>query len=96
MTTKLVQNRRPRIFEADIPISGPLDVPFGDMPAQVQDTILAALERTAERAKCPIAIVGCRYKTDPDKTPDQPGYHYLHVVASEVVEKAEDGTRTWH
>jgi hypothetical protein len=74
-----------RMFELDVSISGPLDVPFEDWPANVQDGILQALERKSKEVQLPLKIVHAKYMTDPDLPKDAPGYHYLHVVASEVV-----------
>lgn len=74
-----------RTFEIAVSISGPLDVPFEDWPANVQDAIFAALERKAEQVELPLKIVHAEYKTDPDVPPEHPGHHYLWVVASEIV-----------
>lgn len=74
-----------RTFELDVAITGVLDVPFDDWPANIQDGILQALEVVARREEIPLTIVYAKYHTDPDKVEGEPGYHYLHVVASEVV-----------
>lgn len=74
-----------RTFEADIPISGPLDVPFEDFPANIQDGIYAAMERLSQEHRIPLTIAHCEYKTDFDLDPEAPGYHFLHIILSEVV-----------
>lgn len=74
-----------KTFELDVPVSGPLDVPFEDWPANIQDGIWAALEHLADREQLPLKIVHAKYMTDPDLPPEAPGHHYLHVIASEVV-----------
>lgn len=74
-----------RTFELIVSISGPLDVPMEDWPANVQDAIMAALERISQRERLPLKIVHAEYKRDPDIEPHMPGHHYLHVVASEIV-----------
>lgn len=74
-----------RTFEVDVSISGPLDVPFEDWPAKVQDVILAAMERKSAEEQIPLKIVHAKYMVDHDKQKDEPGRHYLHVIASEVV-----------
>lgn len=82
-----------RTFELDVPVSGALDVPFEDWPANIQDGIWTALDRLAEREQLPLQIVYAKYMTDPDTPPEAPGHHYLHVVASEVV-MADERTLT--
>lgn len=74
-----------RTFEIDVSISGPLDLPFEDWPANIQDGVLAALERKSIEEQLPLKIVWAKYMVDHDKQEDEPGRHYLHVVASEVV-----------
>lgn len=74
-----------RTFELDVAISAPLDVPFDDWPANIQDGIWKAMEAIAERERLPLKIVHAAYAKDVDLHEDAPGYHYLHVIASEVV-----------
>lgn len=74
-----------RTFELDVSISGKLDVPFDDWPSNIQDGIMEALERLAKREELPLKIVHAQYMVDHDKAEDEPGRHYLHVVASEIV-----------
>jgi hypothetical protein len=74
-----------RTWEADLPITGAMDVPFEDWPSHIQDAIYGAMDKLSEEHKCPIAITYARYKTDADKDPEQPGHHYLHIILSEVV-----------
>ncbi len=74
-----------RTFEAVIPIDGPLDVPFEDWPANIQDRINEAMEALSKKLELPLTIVHAEYRKDHDLQPEQPGYHYLHVILSEVV-----------
>lgn len=74
-----------RTFELDVSVSGKLDVPFEDWPANIQDGILEALEKIAQREQIPLNIVHAKYMVDHDKAEDEPGRHYLHVIASEIV-----------
>lgn len=74
-----------KTFELTVPISGALDVPFEDWPAEIQDGLYAALERLSHQEQLPLAIVHAQYGRDYDLSPNQVGYHYLHVIASEVV-----------
>lgn len=74
-----------KTFECVVPVSGVLDVPFDDWPANIQDGFYAAAERLSEEHEVPVAIVYAEYKTDIDLPPEAPGYHYLHVILSEVV-----------
>ena len=74
-----------KTFEMTVAISGVLDVPMEDWPANVQDKVHAAVEAVSEREQLPFAIVHARYGTDVDLPPFAPGHHYLHVIISEVV-----------
>lgn len=56
-----------------------------DLPANLQDAVLEGLERKSIAEGLPLAIVLVRVDIDHDKREDEPGYYYLHVVASEVV-----------
>lgn len=74
-----------RTWELDVPVSGVLDVPFDDWPANIKETILEAVDALSEREELPLAIVHAKYMTDPDLQPFAPGHHYLHVIVSEIV-----------
>lgn len=74
-----------RTFELVVNVSGKLDVPFGDWPANIQDGIWKALEDIAHREQLPLKIVHAEYKVDHDVPEEAPGRHYLHVIASEIV-----------
>ena len=80
-----------RAFELDVPVSGALDIPFDDWPANVSDGIWQALDRLAEREQLPLKIVHACYVRDPDLPEEAPGHHALHIIASEVV-MADDRT----
>jgi len=82
-----------RTFELDVPVSGALDVPFEDWPANIQDGIWAALEKLAEHEQLPLKIVHAKYMKDVDLPEEAPGHHYLHIIASEVV-MADERTLT--
>jgi hypothetical protein len=90
MKNALVQEPGPiRTWEMTLSITGAMDVPFEDWPASLQDPILNAMEKLSDKVKLPLAIAYARYKCDPDKSPDEPGRHYVHVIISEIVARAE-------
>lgn len=74
-----------KTFEAVVPISGKLDVPFDDWPNNIKDGIWQALDSMAHQLQMPLQIVYAEYKTDPDVPEEAPGHHYLHLAVSEVV-----------
>lgn len=86
---KEVKIRAPRVFECDVTISGPLDLPFDFWPAHIQDAILYNLQRISDRHNINLEIVAAVYKKDVDIPEDVPGHHYLHIIAREVI-------ATWH
>lgn len=73
------------VFDLVVPISGPMDVPFEDWPAALTDPICKALEVKSAEIEKPLAIVYAEYKTNVDVPMEAPGYHYVHVIASEVI-----------
>lgn len=74
-----------RTFEATVPISGKLDVPFDDWPNNIKDGIWHVLDQLAHHVQLPLKIVYAEYKSDPDLPVEAPGHHYLHIIVSEVV-----------
>lgn len=79
-----VQNG-PRVFQATVPVSGPVDVPFDDWPAQMQDQVQEAMEVVSKKHGIPLALVHTEYRTDPDVHPEAPGHHYVWIVVSEII-----------
>lgn len=75
----------PRIVETTVTVSHWLDGEFTDWPANIQDGLLIALEMKAEELQCPMTIVQAECRIDHDFAEGQPGYFYLHVIASEIV-----------
>jgi len=82
-TTKL--SIGPRTFEALVPVSGVLDVPFDDWPASMQDDVYQAMDNASAAFELPLALRHVEYATDHDKTPEEPGYHYVWLVVSEII-----------
>jgi hypothetical protein len=62
-----------------------MDVPYDDWPASLRDGIDAAAQTISERFKVPTKVVYAEYKRDHDLAKEAPGYHYVHVIISEVV-----------
>lgn len=73
-----------RTFELVVNISGPLEGEFKDWPANIQDTIYAAMERKAAEVQLPLALVGSEAAYD-----EIGGHWYIRVILSEVVAKLE-------
>lgn len=74
-----------RTFELVQYISAPIECEtLTDLPAQMQDAVLAALEAKSKEVELPLAIVAIVCDVDYGDTPedDKP---YLRIVASEVV-----------
>ncbi len=74
-----------RTFEIVQYVSGWLDGEFSDWPAQIQDAVLAALERKSGEVGLPLAIVFSKCDHDVDLPNEHPRKFWLHIVASEVV-----------
>lgn len=74
-----------RTFELVQYISAPIECEtLADLPAQMQDAVLAALEAKSKEVELPLAIVaiGCDTDYGETKEHDKP---FLRIVASEVV-----------
>jgi hypothetical protein len=64
-----------------------------DLPANLQDIILNAMERTSLKHGIALAVVSVRMGVDVDRKEDDPrGYIYLWVILSEVVAINVPGT----
>lgn len=79
ITTKI------RTFEIVQYVNGYLPGNIDDWPANVQDTILAALERKANEIELPLKIVNSYCDEDIDVLPGLGRRYFIHVVASEIV-----------
>lgn len=74
-----------RLFDIVAYITAPIECEtVADLPPQMQDAILQALELKSKEVELPLAIVAVRCDIDHGETPDK-DRPYLHVVASEVV-----------
>jgi len=74
-----------RTFELVQYISAPIECEtLADLPAQMQDAVLEALERKSKEVELPLALVGIVCDIDYGETPEQ-DRPYLRIVASEVV-----------
>lgn len=85
---------RARTFELVQYITAPLNVEsMADLPSQMQDQVLEALERKAAMTGLKLAIAGIRCDEDVDEPVDSPKRYYLHIVASEVIVGVDNGAR---
>lgn len=75
-----------RTFEMVQYVTGYVEGDFNDWPANIQDKILAALERKSQQVELPLTIVHSSCMVDYGETLDRSQDHfYLHVIASEIV-----------
>lgn len=80
-----IGSRGPRLFTLEVDVSGPLAGELKDWPANIQDGILSALDRLAERERVPVAIVYSECERDWAHMDPFKDRWYVNVVASEVV-----------
>ena len=82
-----------RVFDLIVPISAPLEGGFENWPSNIQDGIMAALERKSEEVELPLLMVDARCDIDHDAEAEgrPTEKFFIHVVASEVV-VADDRT----
>ena len=69
----------------DVTITRPLLGTLNDWPANIQDTIFAAMERLSQREQIPLAVIMSRCDVDESYAEGVPGRYFLHVILSEVV-----------
>ena len=79
------KNSGVRTFEMTVPVSHFIEGPFDDWPPQIQDGILAAMEKKSKEVEAPLAIALARCDIDYDLDEKDVGYFFVHVVLSEVV-----------
>lgn len=86
-----------RVFDMVQYITGPLEVEsMNDLSQEMQDQIMAALERRSDEIGTPLVVKGVRCDHDPDLPDDHPHKFYLHVVASEIVAVVAKQRETRH
>lgn len=91
MTTRVAPQIR--TFELLVQLTGwPKGFPDGgigsmdDLPANLQDGVMNALEWKAEEVGLPLSVIQVRIDVDIDKPDDAPDRIFLHVIVSEVVQ----------
>lgn len=75
----------PRVFYMTQYVDGPLLGPFDDWPANIQDPILAAMDKLSAKHKIPLAIIGAMCDKDIDLSTKDKTWYYVHVEVSEIV-----------
>jgi hypothetical protein len=77
----------PRLFELVQAVSAPLAGEMADWPDHIQEKVMSALDRLAEREKVALAIVYSVCDRDYAHMDPAKDTWYVRVVASEVVAK---------
>lgn len=75
----------PRVFKMTQYVSGFLAGGFDDWPAQIQDPVLAAMDKLSAKHKIPLAIIGAICDKDIDLSTDAKTWYYVHIEVSEIV-----------
>lgn len=87
MSVTKVRTTGPRLFTLEVSVSGPLAGELKDWPANIQESVMSALDRLAEREKCAVSIVYSEGDRDYKHMDPKLDTWYVKVVASEVVAK---------
>lgn len=85
MSEQIFRPQQIRTFEIVQYITAPIECEtLDDLPANLQDAVLMALEQKAKEVELPLAIIAVRCDKDIDST-DPKRVWFLHIVASEIV-----------
>lgn len=85
---KLLKNTGIHTFESITYVTGFLEGEFEDWPANIQDTIYAAMEKKAKEVELPLALVHAYCDKDLDN-----GKFFVRVILSEIVAYDTKGTK---
>lgn len=66
-------------------VTGYLEGELGDWPANIQDAVLEALERLAQKVELPLTIIHSRCDIDYADEVGGKDRPFVHIIASEIV-----------